>query len=137
MSVIGKVNFIAWIVQSLPTQTARILGITVTLCSRTLSIFEHKEEYKCDQYAVKYGYGDELAAAFIKLKEFTSGKFTTKRNIFSKMFNFISTLINMSTHPTDINRICKLSKSIQTNYHDAYPFLKKTLDKKLNLINCQ
>jgi len=137
LSVAAKLNFVAWLLKALPTQSVRLIGITILLCSRTLSVFEHKEEYKCDQYAVKYGYGDELASAFIKLKEFTSGKYTSKRNIFSKMFNYVSSIFNTSTHPSDINRICRLSKAVQKDYHADYPFLKKTLSSKLNLIDCQ
>lgn len=136
LSVVSKLNFLAWLTRIIPRDLTFAIGMTVVLCGRTLSIFEHIEEYHCDKYAVKYGYGDELASAFIKLKEHTSGKFTTKRGILSKLFNYVTTIFNTSSHPTDINRICKLSKQVQKEYHDEYPFLKKTLKNKLSLIDC-
>ena len=129
-------NMAATILHLLPRQLSVIIGSTVLLCSRTLSFFDHKEEYKCDQYAVKYGYGDELASAFIKLKEHQSGQKTSKRTILNRILNYVQTIFNISTHPTDINRICELSKTIQNQYVKDYPFLDKKLIKKLNLISC-
>ena len=135
-SIASRVSFFATLLRRIPVELGVTIWLTSMLCSRTISIFEHMEEYSCDKFAIKYGYGDELISAFIKLNEYTSGKFTTKRNIFSKLFNYVKTIFNISTHPSDINRICKMSRTLHQDYINDYPFLKKQLAGKLTLIDC-
>ena len=131
-----RIAGLARLLRLIPLDLTLTIWATSLLCSRTLSIFEHMEEYDCDKYAIKYGYGDELISAFIKLNEYTSGKFTTKRGIFSKLFNYTKSILNITSHPTDVNRICKMSKLVQQDYTDDYPFLKKQLTNKLKTIDC-
>ena len=109
----------------------------IFIFTRTLSFFEHKEEYHCDKFAAKYGYGDELASAFIKLGNYTGSISKNKsRGIFKKIVDFIKTIFNSSTHPDEINRICTIAEKLKIDYIKSYPKIKTTLERDLNRLGC-
>ena len=131
------ISTIRFILYAMPPQIIGIFLAIMFLFTRTLSFFEHKEEYYCDKFAVKYGYGDELAKAFIKLGKYT-GNVNTKssRGLFMKIIDFVKTVLNIATHPVEINRICKIADRLKDEYIESYPKIKNTLERDLNRLGC-
>jgi hypothetical protein len=103
--------------------------------SRPLSFFEHKQEYNCDKFAIKYGYGDELASAFVKFNPalFRNDK---SRSRWAKIKELFKTIFNISPHPSDERRICQLMNGMKTEYMKDYPELNQHLEHKIQLLNC-
>jgi hypothetical protein len=118
-----------------PQFIALFLSI-IFLFTRTLSFFEHKQEYYCDKFATKYGYGDEIASAFIKLGNYTNTVTKTSRTLFKKIIDFIKTIFNSSTHPGTVNRICTIAEQLKKDYINSYPKIKSTLERDLNRLGC-
>jgi len=133
-------TFITTIKLIFMAMTPQLIGIVLAimfLFTRTLSFFEHKEEYYCDKFAIKYGYGDEIANAIIKLGKYT-GDVNTKssRGLFMKIIDFVKTVFNLATHPAEINRICKIADRLKDEYIESYPKIKNTLERDLNKLGC-
>jgi hypothetical protein len=104
---------------------------SLMIVSRTLTFFEHAGEYKADNYAVKYGYGDELAKVLFKFHlEIEASKKKHNESLLYKMIASMANLVFTRQHPEDKTRICALMNNIFTKYKDIY----KIDDKELTII---
>jgi hypothetical protein len=92
---------------------------------RSLTFLEHKSEYRADQFAAKYGYGDEIIKVLYKFKLAEKAQ---KQSWFKKVFEFIKTVLLVSTHPSNSKRIKELNNSMINDYKRLYPKLSKELN---------
>lgn len=105
--------------------------ITVMLISfflsRSMTFIEHRGEYKADQFAVKYGYGDELIKVLYKIHNIETNE---QKNIhwLKKLLNFfIEIFVYPSSHPDTPKRIIKISEDLEEEYKQMYPKLSKEI----------
>lgn len=113
------------------TSTLSLASLMFTLSiilGSSSSFLQHKIEYKCDAFAIKYGYGDDLYSAFIKLKNLVSpneGDKLKPKNIFSIIISHLF----QTTHPTFDDRLREIIKSLETLYKSQYssPIHKKII----------
>jgi hypothetical protein len=115
---------------SLPIQLS--LLVSIILFSKSLTFFEHKGEYKADQFAIKYGYGDEM----IKVLNFyhkSDTKSVIGKSWYSKLGNFISGILTVSTHPASSSRIKSIHDQLTKDYKKMYP----EISTELNIILTQ
>lgn len=104
---------------------------------RTLSIFDHREEYGCDKVAAEYGYGVEMAGAMAKLAIYTGGlNKNMKRTLFGKFIDGFKTILNIGTHPMSVNRVCKVNKSMLEEYIKLYPDAKDAIESQMRELKC-
>jgi hypothetical protein len=129
-------SFIKMTLYAFPPQFIALFLSIIFLFTRTLSFFEHKQEYYCDKFAAKYGYGDEIASAFVKLGNYTNTLPKTTRTLLKRIIDFIKTIFNSSTHPNNINRICTIAEKLKKDYINNYPTIKPTLERDLNRLGC-
>ena len=106
-----------------------IASIVVITLSRSLTFLEHKSEYRADQFAIKYGYGDEFISVLHKLHN-KHVEIENKKAWYQKLFDFINQLFVPSSHPTSAKRIEEMSGKILDEYKKLYP----KLDTELNII---
>jgi hypothetical protein len=133
----SPIGLLIFLHRILPPQVLLVIILIGFLITRTLSIFEHKQEYYCDKFAVKYGYGDEIASAFIKLDKFMKKTSEVKkRGILKKIIDFIKTIFNSTSHPSNVNRICNIAEKLKKDYINSYPKIKITLERDLNRLGC-
>jgi hypothetical protein len=114
----------------LPIQLIALL--TTILFSRSLTFLEHKSEYKADQFAIKYGYGDEMIKV-LNIFEQENKKTKLDRPWYIKLIKFIHELMTVSTHPDNPSRIKILFKQMVQDYTKMYP----ELSNELNIILAQ
>ena len=123
----------------------RILSKLVFLYSMLISLFvrgitftQHIGEYQADNFALKYGYGDDLVTALnkFKTKEKVGKSKSIKTNsfmkqllqIFLKIFTPTSDEKSMMPHPEVETRIDKLEKQMFEEYKKTYPNYKEVFD---------
>jgi hypothetical protein len=94
---------------------------------RSLTFLEHKSEYRADQFAVKYGYGDEIIKVLYRLKN-NDDREGINKSFFSKVFDFIKMIFSVSTHPSNSKRIKEINSLILKDYKKLYPKLSKELN---------
>lgn len=102
-----------------------VVPALVYLVFRTLTFLEHRGEYKADQFAVKYGYGDELAKVFHKYYHITE---RSKEGWFLRVLKKLFYIFTYgTTHPDLKDRIEYISEKIVEEYGNMYPYAKKEL----------
>lgn len=106
-----------------------ISSLVIITVSRSLTFLEHRGEYKADQFAAKYGYGDELVKVLYKIHN-KSAEAEKRQHWYGKLWNFISELFVPSTHPKSSKRINELSDKMLEDYKKLYP----TLNNELSII---
>lgn len=111
------------------------ISIALFLTSRTLTFIEHKSEFNADNYASKYGYGDEMIKVNNKFRNFTN-EHENKKSVFRKIYDFIIGLILPSTHPSDSKRMCLQLENIKKNYKENYPEFDEELNIALADVKC-
>ena len=99
VSVLPIIGFIFFIL--------RLGGLTLT---------SRMKEYKADEVAIKYGYGDELMSALHKLNKYGS---YGESNIFDKILIYIKELL-VDAHPKNTSRIKQINNIIIDKYADEY-----------------
>jgi Zn-dependent protease with chaperone function len=136
-SLIGKVANIASLItvirsrtENLPSEVVLPVLLTTATVSRTLTILDHKEELKGDEFAIKYGYGDELTSAISKLSSIKAPK-TRIGKVFKMIISTIKNLLFASTHPSGHRRITKMADKIQKEYADLYPNYSRGMQKAM------
>ena len=107
---------------------ASLMYVLSVILASSSSFLQHKIEYKCDAFAIKYGYGDDLYSSFVKLKQLdspTSGDKLTPKNIFSIIISHLF----QTTHPSFDDRLREIIKSLETIYKNQYssPVHKKII----------
>ncbi len=109
---------------SLPVYLVLILIIIIT--ARSLTFMEHRAEYKADQFAAKYGYGDEMIKVLYRLHL----KYVERRSRMAwweKAWEFLDKLFFTTTHPLDSLRIAQLEQQMITEYKKLYPELSNEI----------
>jgi hypothetical protein len=119
-------NSILWFLKILTFNVSLFFTMIFALITRTATFFEHQGEFKADQFAAKYGYGDEMIKILYKFHNF-SKKEKDKQNWLVKILNYLSEVLRPSSHPEDIKRIIKISEVMMTDYKKMYPQLSDEL----------
>lgn len=125
---------IMWIFNLITIPVYLISTLIIITVVRSLTFVEHKSEYKADQFATKYGYGDEM----IKVLYILHGKekeIESHEAWWKKIWNFIEDLFSPSSHPTSSNRIKEVNENIINEYKKLYPKLSMELNIILKDIN--
>ncbi len=109
------------------------------ITSRSLNWTRHVFEYGADKFAVRYGYGDELASAAhkwaISEKKYNDISEKTLSQKLGIIVNLFKNKTVGTTHPKDEDRIKSIVQEMKTNYMNKYKSkrLQKILDYyKLN-----
>jgi len=100
--------------------------------SRTLSFFDHLQEYNCDKFAIKYGYGDEIISALSKVNQIKLNKINS--SLLEKTKRILIKIFNLNSHPEYEDRILTVAKDLKENYIHDYPDIKNELKKLLKNI---
>lgn len=112
-----------------------IISIIMFLTSRTLTFLEHRSEYNSDNFAAKYGYGDEMIKVLNKLRKYEISE-ERKKIFLIKFVEFIEELFFPSQHPESKDRICDISNKMINDYKKLYPKFNKELTIILNDLKC-
>ena len=111
-----------------------IILVTFLTITRTNSIFEHKEEYGADRFAVQHGYGDEIKNFVAKLGNVSYQD--NRRSLIRRAMDFVKNIMNIGTHPQSKNRVCNIAKSMLNEHARMYPELRNAVQKQINNLNC-
>jgi len=103
--------------------------------SRSLTFFDHMGELSADEYAIKYGYGDELARVFFKFNKMSGGK-PRPKNWVQKTWNSVGSFFSLKTHPDDSKRICEMLGKMKRDYKKSYPKFSKEITTIYADIRC-
>lgn len=109
-----------------------LIVFAIIILTKSLSFLEHINEYNADEFAIKYGYGDEMAAIIIKWKNQEEKKF--KINEFLKWL--IKLTIPGSTHPSNEKRICNLKNKLLNDYTKQYAPINNELNILFKDLKC-
>ena len=102
--------------------------------SRSLTFSDHMEELKSDEYATKYGYGDELTRVFYRFSKWSGEKRSS--NWIGRVWSNMKKLFSLSSHPKDSDRICSIIKKMKSEYKKTYPTLSKQITAIYADIKC-
>lgn len=103
--------------------------------SRTIMFTEHLEEYNCDQFAVKYGYGEEIFRSINKFRKIET-EYKDKKLWIFKIINTILNFLIPSSHPESKDRLCNIINTMKTDYVKKYPVIKDDINLVLSDIKC-
>lgn len=116
--------------------TTSLITIPISLLlftiGRSLTFLDHREEFGADSYAIKYGYGEELAKVLDRFRDVR----VNKRSFWKKVFEWIKVLLFPGTHPEDEKRICQIFDKMKKEYKNLYPKLNKELTIILSDLKC-
>lgn len=114
------------------------LSMATYALSRTLTFGEHMNELDADDYAAKHGYGDEIAKAFYKFNKIKTGGSIERqpKSWLGRIYKFIKKSFDVSTHPSDPDRICSVINSMKKDYVKQYPKLSKEISTIYADIRC-
>ena len=112
-----------------------IVYLVISALLNGITFTEHIGEYGGDNYALKYGYGDELISA---LNKFGNNREKAKGGIAYKIKDFLRSLVAIvqrivaptfnSDHPDLEIRIKKLEEQIFNEFKKIYPKYKEIFD---------
>lgn len=102
--------------------------------SRSLTFSDHIEELKSDEYATRYGYGDELAKVFYKFSKWAGERRSS--NWLGRVWHRIKRAFSLSSHPSDSERICTIIQKMKKDYKKTYPKLSKQISTIYADIKC-
>lgn len=112
-----------------------IFSLIMLIATRSLSFFDHVTEYNADHFATAFGYGDEMISILKKMRNLKIKK-RKRTKIIEQIIKLIELFFKGSSHPTNSNRICKISSAIKKYYIDQYPHLKKDLSTIFYDLKC-
>ncbi len=99
------------------------LFLPLFLVSRTFSFLDHREEYNADNFALKYGYGDDFAKTMLLSHKYE----TNNKTKMKKIFDSLMYLLLPPEHPHSKNRIKNLNSTYLKKYQKIYPDIKNEL----------
>ncbi len=126
MSMLHKINYASNLLSRIPIINFVFFPLLI-ITSRTLTFTNHAYEYGADKFAVKYGYGDEIAQWCLDHLKHNSKNKTTNN---TSLFKFIESIFDYSTHPTFNNRLIEVTNEIKQTYSKHYN--NKKIDAILN-----
>jgi hypothetical protein len=137
-SVLGLSGMITGIFNTVFNGSLGVIIMSVSyLLLRTLSIFEHKEEFGCDKVATEYGFGKEIRDVMIKLGKYTGNiNKDLKRSIIKKLFDGLVKIVSASSHPNSVDRVCKINRDMLEEYSKMYPEVKDEIEKQMKMLKC-
>jgi len=103
-----------------------LISVVSLIICRSLTFLEHRAEYKADQFAAKYGYGDEIIKVLYKVQKIREDAWS-KVSWFKKALNFIIQFFIPKTHPVENKRIIETSEKMLLDYKKLYPKVSKEL----------
>ena len=106
--------------------------ITILLILRSIDFLEHRNEYNADEFANKYGYGDELVRAFKKTLTPQN-----KKPVKEIVKDFLLKIFLGTSHPPTRKRMCKLINDSLKKYKDLYPNYSKELILLTKELKCE
>lgn len=135
-NILKPINSISNVLSRIPI-LGTVLFPIIIITSRSLNWTQHVFEYNADKFAVKYGYGDELAKLIHRWDTHEKNQNTFSNKRFSEKLDLAISLIKDSilgvTHPTYKSRIKTISNEMKKNYLKEYK--SKTLQKVLDYYN--
>ena len=109
--------------------------VLAILMIRGLTFLDHMDENFADNYALKYGYGDDLIFSLRKIEMYTKTKRSNKikriTDVFKIIVNFflsINRVIYPSDHPTIQKRVENLEQQIFNRFKEIYPNYRGELE---------
>jgi len=127
---------ILWLLNLITIPAYIASSLIIITIVRSLTFVEHRSEYKADQFAVKYGYGDEMIRVLYALHGKEQEKKEADNNVWwKKIWNFIEALFSPSSHPPSTNRIKEVNEHMINEYKKLYPKLSNELNIILKDIN--
>lgn len=111
------------------------LFILAFIVSRSVMFTEHLEEYNCDQFAIKYGYGTEIATAINKIRNIEN-TYNDDHAFINKLLKTILSIFIPASHPDSKDRICNIINKIKKEYSDRYNIIKDDINNQLSDIKC-
>jgi len=120
-----------------PTISLLILPFVLSLfaLSRSLTFADHMGELNADEYAIKYGYGDELAKVFFRFNKMTGGK-VRPQTWMQKTWGSIKSFFSLASHPQDSRRMCDIIDKMRVDYKKNYPKFSKEITTIYADIRC-
>lgn len=134
ISNLTKFNYISDVLSRIPIINILFLPLFI-ITTRTLSFKNHAYEYHADRFAVRYGYGDELANWCNKHLKSNKKQSTPKSSVILNITRRIDSIFDAATHPSFKKRIWELVKEMKTTYPKQYNSkqIKSILDKYYKL----
>lgn len=108
------------------------LFLTAYIVSRTLTFIDHIQEYRSDEFAIKYGYGKEMTSVlyFFHKKE-------AKVGLVKKILNFVfGYILGTATHPPSKKRACKAIDKMINDYKKMYPRISSDIARMMLDLKC-
>jgi len=133
--LIGALTLLRVIV--FPAVSLILLPVVLSLfaLSRSLTFADHMGELNADEYAVKYGYGDDLAKVFFKFNKLTGGK-ARPHTWIQKTWDSIKSFFSLSSYPKDSKRMCDIIDKMRLDYKKTYPKFSKEITTIYADIRC-
>lgn len=141
LSLVNRVIIVRTVVLSLVgvisvsiTKILFLAFLVSTFFIHCIGFRERTDEYRSDNFALKYGYGDDLASAFLKFEKMSRELSPlASTSIYIKFINMIfgifKLMINSPTHPSNKDRLQSLEEQIFTEYKKMYPKYKSLIKK--------
>lgn len=111
---------------TVPMEVLALITFVALVGIHGLTFLERAGEYSADNYAARYGYGDDLASVLFKVKsvktQVSQRKSFTVR-IINIISNFIENIFFPGVHPDEGERIMNLKKRMSKEFKDLYPEL--------------
>lgn len=128
VGVIGAVIRIPilWLFNLITIPAYIMSALIIMTVVRSLTFMEHKGEYKADQFAVKYGYFNEMVNVLTRLHN-KQVEIESQKSWWEKIWYFIEGLFSPSSHPVSSRRIEELNNYMIPHYKALYPKLSNEL----------
>jgi len=116
-----------WLFNLITLPAYIIASLTVITIVRSLTFIEHRGEYKADQFAAKYSYGDEMIKVLYRLHN-RKLEIDAQKSWWEKVWSFIEKIFSPASHPTSSSRIEELNEQMINDYKKLYPKLSDELN---------
>jgi hypothetical protein len=128
---IGRIGLVLkipvlWFLKIFVLPAFLISTLIIITVVRSLTFLEHKSEYKADQFATKYGYGEEMIKVLHKIytRQVEREKYETWQE---KLCDFMKELFSPPVHPVNSRRIEEVNDQMLNEYKKLYPKLSNEL----------
>jgi hypothetical protein len=118
---------VLWLFNLVSIPAYLISSLIIITVVRSLTFIEHRSEYKADQFAIKYGYSDEMIKVLYKLHN-KQKELDEHKKWWEKVWKFIDDLFSPSSHPSSSRRIEEINNHMLTEYKKLYPKLSNELN---------
>lgn len=124
------VTFLLRLISNIPPVVLYITMFITIMGVHGLTFLDRIGEYRADNFAAKYGYGDELVKLIYSIDARRKNN-DKKRSFFiriiSMIYKFFETTFDPPEHPSDESRINNLKKRIEKEFKELYPEMDNEL----------